>query len=376
MSLFQPSSPSGFLARARKRMTVGKLDEAARVVAQGLAQFPDSGSLSELALGIRRAQAHKTMRRLEARIQKTRDPLAFEELIQLYRQLSLPQEALRRAEAYAAAHPGRDTPHLILGEMNLALFLEELNARHGHAAHEHLLHAANLNAMALQPRMLLAELYFCAGAGRAIAPLLKSLRQMAPETTEMRATFAVLESVANPHAETHLDGMFERIEVEGELARDPEDWPLSQRRSQAGRIDEGRVDATLQQLVADEVFDEVVLLRRDGTLVTHASPTGLHGASAEVPEASGTLLQPGVARAPSQHFVDVVRTVGRKVFPRARDLDMGKFKQCTLRGAFGTVVVGRVCNVLVGIRGQQSSDPLKQWTQIQLELENLAGGVS
>jgi hypothetical protein len=366
-SWFGSRSVTSFVERARQKMAAGKLDDAARVVQAGLEQFPDSNSLLDLELSLRRARAHKTMRRLEGRIQATGDPLAFEELVSLYLELQLPAEARRRAEAYCEAHPQRDTPHLMLGEMDLQAFLEELSARHGHAAHEHLLQAANLNAMALQPRLLLAELYFCVGADRSIARLLESLQQMAPETPAMTAAFEIMQSVADPEAEERVDGLFERIEVCGELVRDPDDWPLSSRSRRRAQVDEDRADPVVQGLVEEGVMDEVAILRRDGSLITHANALGVRGGGEE---GGGTALQPG---SPEARFIDVVRTVSRKVFPHAGEFDMGKFKRCTIQGAFGSVVVGRIGNVMVGVRTRWTAEPARTWERLAVELENVCG---
>ncbi|MDA1196314.1 MAG: hypothetical protein O2894_14185 [Planctomycetota bacterium] len=364
-SWFGGRTVATFVDRARKKLALGKLEDAARIVEQGLAQFPGSGSLLDLRLSLRRARANKTMRRLEARIDATRDAFAYEELIKLYRELELPDEARRRAEGYCEAHPQRDTPHLVLGEMDLHAFLDEFSARHGYSAHGHLVQAANLNALALQPRLLLAELYFCIGADRSLAAVLAALRSMAPNTEEMQAALALMERVANPDAEERFDGLFERIEVGGELVRDPQDWPLTTRRASRSQVNEERAQPLVQRLLSQGAMEEVVVLRRDGTVMTHAT------AGASAPEAAGTLIKPAAAAA---GFIEVVRTVGRKVFPQAREFDMGKFKRCTIRGDFGNVVVGRVGNVMVGVRGPQSTDPTRMWDALAMRLESVCGG--
>ncbi len=361
---FGGGTVSAFVDRARKKLAAGKLEDAAKVVERGLQQFPTSGSLLDLRLSLKRARAHKTMRKLEDRIQSHRDPMAFEELIKLYRELELPDEARRKATEYCEAHPNRDTPHMVLGAMDLATFLEELSARHGYSAHGHLMQAANLNAMALQPRILLAELYFCIGADKSLAPIHESLRSLAPETPEMQAALEILAGIANPAAEERLDGLFEQIEVDGELLRDPADWPLSRRGSGRGQVNEERAEPVVKRLVARGVADEIVVLRRDGTLLTRGQ-AGDDDAGGE-----GTLIQATQA----DTFVEVVRTVSRKVFPQAREFDMGKFKQTTIRGAFGNIVVGRVGNVMVGVRGARSSDPARMWQHLSVQLESVCGG--
>ena len=351
-SWFGGGTVSAFVDRARKRLAAGKLEDASKIVERGLEQFPASSSLLDLRLSLKRARAHKTMRKLEGRIRAQGDPIAYEQLIKLYRELELPDEARRKAAEYCDAHPNRDTPHLVLGEMDLATFLEELSARHGYSAHGHLVQAANLNAMSLQPRLHLAELYFCIGADKSLAAIHASLQSMAPDTPDTQAALELLASVANPDADERLDGIFERVELEGELLRDPTDWPLSRRGTGKGQVNEERAEPVVTRLLQHGVAEEIVVLRRDGSVLTRG------GAGAE------------------EKFVEVVRTVGRKVFPQAREFDMGKFKRTTIRGAFGNIVVGRVGNVMVGVRGARSSDPLRMWEHLSVQLESVCGGAA
>jgi len=363
--LFSGRSVTALVERARRRLASGKLDDAARIAERGLEIFPGSNTLSDLYLSIRRAQAHKTMRHLEVRIEARQDPLAFEELIKLYGSLELPDEAERKAEEYVEAHPNRDTPHLLIGGMQLNAFFEDLQARHGHDAHEHLVQAANLNQMALQPRLLLAELYFCIDARRSMGVILESLRQIAPETPELEPAIRVMEQISDPDATEMIDGLFERIEVDGTLSRDPSDWPLSRRRGGPAPVLESEADPVAQALVSTGAVDEIVLLRRDGTVVTHVSPVGVRAeAGATVPGADSE--EPG--------FVELVRTVTGKVFRQAAEFDMGKFKRFTIRGGFGNVVVGRIGNVMVGVRGATTTEPLRLWEHVSADLERVANG--
>ncbi len=379
---------AALVERGRHKLAAGRLDDAARIVERGLRQYPDSSGLQDLRLTIRRARAHKTMRRLEGRIEMNADPIAYEELVKLYQELELPEEARRKAEAYVEAHPTRDTPHLMLGAMLLEMFLGELQARHGHAAHDHLLRAANLNSMALQPRLLLAELYFCVDARRSLATMNEALQRMAPETSVMETAFAVMNEIADPDADERVDGLFERIEFEGRLRRDPLDWPLSKRGTGRSELREDAADEVVQRMIEQNHLQEVVLLRRDGSVVTHATPLGVSGEAPSVPDAgtddgesaydemAGTLLGAPVERPAEEGFVEVVRTVSGKVFPRAREFDMGKFSRCTIRSAHGNVVVGRVGHVVVGLRAPSASQPSRTWERLAHALESVTGRVA
>jgi hypothetical protein len=378
--LFGGRSVTALVERGRQKLANGRLEDAARIVEGGLERYPSSSGLLDLRLSIRRARAHKTMRRLEQRIEMNGDPIAYEELIRLYQELELPDEARRMAETFVDEHPQRDAPHLILGEMLLQLFLDDLQARHGHRSHEHLLQAANLNGLAVSPRLLLAEFYFCIDARKSLAMMRESLERMAAETGAMEAAFAVMDGVADANAEERLDGLLERIEADGRLRRDPTDWPLSNRQGVSSELNEQAADDVVRKLIAKEEVDEVVLLRRDGSVATHASPLGMHGdvranaAESEDDETAGTLLGAPVAHAePEGGFVDVVRTVSGKVFPQAREFDMGKLSRCIIRSRQGNVVVGKVGNVTVGARGAAAREPERMWERLAHALESVTG---
>ncbi len=381
--MFGSRSVTALVERSRRKLATGKLDDAARLVESGLERYPASSGLLDLRLSIRRARAHKAMRRLEQRIELNGDPIAFEELIRLYQELQLPEEARRTAETFVEEHPQRDAPHLILGEMLMEVFLDDLQARHGHRAHEHLLQSANLNGLAVRPRLLLAEFYFCIDAKRSLAMMHESLERMATDTGALEGAFAVMAQVADSSADERLDGLLERIEVEGRLRRDPSDWPLSNRHGCASEVREDAADGVVRTLIDKGTLDEIVLLRRDGSVVTHASPLGIRGeTTGEAPEAdaeeydpeAGTLLGAAISRPePEGGFVDVVRTVSGKVFPQAREFDMGKLSRCTIRSKQGNVVVGKVGNVVVGARGAASGEPDRMWERVAQALESVTG---
>jgi hypothetical protein len=362
--LFAGNSVSAFAERARRAMAAGRLDEARRIVLKGQERHAHSAALVELSISLRRAEAHAAIRHLEQNIAARGDARAYEELIRIYRELDLPADARRHALAYVERHPELDTPHLILGSMYLDMFFDELRARHGHLARESLLLAASLNAMALQPRLLLAELYYCIGASRSLAIMMRALEQMSPDHDALEPAYAVMDAGAEEAPEDSFDGLFERIENQGTLARAPETWPLCKRRSRTTETQVGDTDAAVSALMDAEVTDELVLLRRDNSLVTHATPSGLH----DTPHEHGG-GEPG-----NGGLVDVVRIVATKVFPQAREFDMGRFNRCTVQGSLGNVVIGPVGHLLAGARCRTSVEPLRMWERVRMTIEDASGG--
>lgn len=364
--LFISRSVSTFVERARRKMAAGKLEEAARILKRGIECYPTASTLRDLQLSVRRARAHVTIRNLEVRIEDHGDPHAYEELIDLYQRLELPEEARRRALAYVENYPDRDAPHLILGSMHLDSFIEDLCARHGHKAHEHLLQAAGTNAMAVHPRMLLAELYFCIGADHSLAVTMQAIEKLAPDPAEIQTAMDVVRQLAAGKKEDRLDGIFERIECDGRLVRAPEDWPLSKRRSSVSTLQEEEADGALMDLVSGGAAEELVVMRRDGSVMSHVTPTGLRGESG-----NGGVTGPGPG---DQGLVGVLRTVSSKVLPQATEFDLGKFRRCTIQGRFGNVVIGRIDHLLVGARGQSADEPLRLWKRVCRALEHPRDG--
>jgi hypothetical protein len=358
MDLFAGSSLDALVARAKQRLGTGDFDEANRLVTRGLEKYPDAQALRETRLTIRRAQARAGMQSLKDQIARDDDVHAHEQLIALYQEVDMPAEARRAAQAYAGAHPDNDTPHLLLGEMLLQAYFEDMQARDAHPAQEHLLRAARLNPQALKPRLLLAELYFCCGADQALSVVAAALERLAPDDEAIKPVLEACRAIPRPAGKESVDALFARVEVQGELLREPTAWPLRTRRNRDQRVKDERMLASARRLVARSEAEEVAIVRRSGALIAHAGgeETQQVDPSAEdkVPEKG----LPGVA-------AGIARTVARQ----ARELDLGAFKRCTIQGPFGIVVVGEVGGVLAAARHRAGVEPLRLWERLTVALE-------
>jgi hypothetical protein len=358
------------LAKARERLAVGDFDAAHRTVEEGLVRFPDSDALRDTGLTIRRAQARAGMQHLKDRIARERDPRAYEQLIQLYGEVNMPEEARREAIAYVAAHPDRDTPHLLLGEMHLQAFFRDLVAREAHAAHEHLVRAARLNPEALKPRLLLAEVYFCVGADKALHVVAQSLTRFAETDPAIAPVLQQIATLGPGEGQESVDGLFEKVEVRGGLVREATAWPIRNRRNREAEMNEERTSRAVAGIVHRGEAAEVVVLRRGGGLVSHSvedKDGTVSSFDARSDEKEREKAPPGL--------IGVARTVARDVAPRAREFDLGDFKRCTVQGGFGTIVVGEIGGWVVGARSR-GREPLRLWERMTVALEGEAGGTS
>jgi hypothetical protein len=359
--LFAGQSVAAFDRRIRSHLARGDVAEACRLLGKARDRHHGAHTLEELALAVRRAQARDEMRQLDRQIALTGDPHAYERLVLLYDEVRMHEEARRTLKAYAGAHPDLDTPQLMLGEAHLKAFFEDLSARDAHLAEEHLRRAARLNAQALKPRLLLAELYFCVDARRALSIVRDSIQELAHDEQSLEAVVAAMSRVAEPNAEDRTDGLFERIEVEGRLPREPADWPLSTPRHAEARLREERAARIARNAVREGDVQEFVVLRRDGTVLAHAGgddPPAAGGATASGEEGG---------------LVGIVRAVARTIMAQAREFDLGRFRRCVLEGGFGLVVCGRWGNVLAAARRTSRQDPLHLWERICRRLD--AAGV-
>jgi hypothetical protein len=293
------------------------------------------------------------MQSLKTKIARERDPHAYEQLIQLYLEVDMPEEALREMRSYALAHPDRDTPHLLLGEAHLQSFFDDLLARDAHAANEALLKAARLNAEAVKPRLLLAELYFCVGADRLLAGLAAALERFVPDDQALEPVVQALRAVATTTGAETLDGVFERVEVRGALVREATAWPIRNRRNREAGLTEERSRSAAERLVERGTAEEVVALRRGGGLLAHAAVEGIELVAPDAPETQ------------EAGMVGIARAVARRVAPQAREFDLGAFRRCTVQGAFGVIVVGEAGGLVVGARARVA-DPARLWERVML----------
>ena len=357
-TLFGGRKVEHYLRRSRERLAAGRLEDATRVIEAGLERFPGAHSLREVQLAIRRTQARDAMRDLKGRIEADADPIAFEQLIKLYRETEMPAEALRAASQYAAAHPDSDTPHLLIGEMYLGRFFEDIDARSGLRAHQHLRRARQINPDAVKPLMLLAELYYCVDAPYRLAVIARDLRAIGAGNRHVSSVLEVIEPHCDASGERRSDSHFERIEVEGVFPRDPTTWPLRTHRNNRAIVQVERAKRAAHALVAKKAVEEVAVLRANGSVIAYRGPSGAKQKDKEEDPA----------------LVSIARHVSSTVSKYAREFDLGAFKRCTVLGPEGHLMVGRVGNVVAGARARTSVEAGRVWERVRIQLEGALKG--
>ena len=356
--LFSSKSVTAYVTRSRQRLAAGEYDQADRIVQDGLKRFPGAQSLREVQLLVRRSMARSGMQDLRMRAVRDKDPGAFEQLVALYRDVEMSEEARRAAADYIAAYPDRPEPHLLLGEMHMDAFFDHLQARDGLKALKALSKAAQLDPAGYRARLLLAELYFCVGARRSLAGAVSSLERFVEERDEVQAVLDAMADVADPQAPERADGLFERIEVEGCLPHDPGEWPLATARNKEIELEETLARKAVRGALKRNAAEEIVVLRRNGTLLAQGTPEG--GLTTEEDDADQE-DQGGLVR--------VARSVARTITQQAREFDLGSFHRCSIQGPFGQIVIGRTGNNIAAAHHRLAVEPLRLWERLALALE-------
>jgi len=352
-------SLDAYLQKARECLAAGDFDEALEAVAKGMERYPTAAVLRETGHAVRRAQARAGMQALRDRVESDRDPEAFEQLIALYKDVGMVEEAMRLTDKYAEAHPEMEAPHLLRGEQALDAFFGDLRARDGRLAIDHLLRAGALQPDSLKPRLFLAEVYYAIGADRALLGQAAAIKRLAGEDEVIRPVVAALEEAAKPVKNESIDALLAKVEVDGALVRDPSTWSSRRRRGIAGAQDASRVQDGLVRVVREGNAEEGVAIDRAGTLLASTNAPAAEGGDA--PAGHESALE-GIARA-------VVRTI--KV--QARELEMGPFRRFVVEGPFGVMVVADASGGVVAARGKKGTDVLRLSERLAVAVDGVRG---
>jgi hypothetical protein len=365
--LFAGRSLESMLERARRLLATGEFDEALAVVAKGLEKVPDALVLRETGQAIRRAKGRSGMSSLLTRIDADGDPVAFEELIALYRETGMVAEQVRLTDRFVVEHPDRELPHLLRGEQGLEDFFADLRARDGRLAIDHLLKAGALHPDSLKPRLLLAEIYYAIGADRALLGQAAAIERLAGDDEVVRPVVAALREAAQPAATEAIDALLAKVEVSGAVVRDPSTWSSRRRKGIAGEADGARVKRSLERLVRDDGAQEAVVIDRAGATLATVDERSLATAGPEAPSDEATEAPEATGLA------GVARVVARTIKVQARELEMGAFRRCVVEGPFGVMVVADAAGGVVAARGRRGTDPHRLAERLAVAVEGGRG---
>ena len=350
-------SAASSVARARRQLATGAIDDAVRTAERGLAAHPGASQLREILLTARRVKAKSKIQRLRLDVVRDNDPAAYAELTALYESLEMSEQARQTAVAFTEHHPDHPRAHRALGEMALATFVRSIDSRAGYEAHKHLRRAIELEPEGLKTWLLLGELYFCVDEAARLAEVAQHLEALGGGQEEVEQVLEAIEPLADASADTGYEGMLERIEVEGHLPRDPSAWPLRTARNDGAGLAEHSAKRAVRRAIKQRLAREILVLRSNGSRLAHGSD-----AEQDIDE------DRGLAR--------IMRSLSRTLLHQVREFDLGDFRRCAVEGPFGQIVVGRHDEELVAAHHERMVEPDRLWIRVASALDEARGGAA
>lgn len=354
----------GDVERVRRLLASGDLEGARKAADRAAEKWPGAAAVGEVSAAVRRAQSQARIQVLAGRIAETSEPTDFDELASVYAAAGLREERLALLERYVTAHDGLAAPHRLLGEAALDDFFLDLRARDGRKAIDHLLRAAMLQADALEPRLLLAEVYFAIGADRALLGQATAIERLAGDDEVTKPVVAALRAAAAPTANESIDALLAKVEVSGAVVRDPAEWSARRRKGTTAALDGALVGRNLERLERDDTIEEAVAIDRAGALLASIggdrAPDAGEAGDAET-------------AAPDPRLAGVARAVARTVRTQVRELEMGSFRHCVVEGPFGVLVVADAAGATVAARARRGTDPNRLAARLGTAVDGVRG---
>ena len=178
----------------------------------------------------------------------------------------------------------------------------------------------------------------------------------------LRPVIAALRDVAKPSAHESVDALLAKIEVAGQLVRDPSTWSAQRRKGISGEQDADRVQRGLERVVKEGHAEEAVAIDRSGALLGTTRPTAQSVEGAESGAEGGS---------PETALAGVARAVARTIKVQARELEMGSFRRFVVEGPFGVMVVADAMGGVVAAKGRRGTDPLRLSERLAVALDGV-----
>lgn len=350
-------SPASIGLLAERFISLGRTDDAWRVAEEGMRRFPTSERLNAVRTFAKKERLKSEIQKLRRDLSERPTPAVYSRLAEIYRELGNLDQALGICEQCVERFPLNENPYLIIGEIRLARFFQDLVAFDGLEAERQLRRVVKLNGQNLKAHLLLAQIYFAVGATDAMKTHLDLAITLSPDNRELpkfakdfelkAEQFAVHSERPRTAAEVEeddLDDDFDdpvsvedqvrAVESRGSFRFRPETFP-------AWRLLDGGAGAVLARLDVEKLKQNIreisdrsgvanaVILDRDGESLADAAETE------------------GLTR---RQFAELVMEVQKTAEDVSRRMDVGTFHWCTVEGAFGGISIARVKGISLGVK--------------------------
>ncbi len=342
----QSPSPATLGTLAERYIAFGRTEDAYATAQRGLAMFPTSERLSAISTFAKKQRLQAQLTRLRRDIAERPNPTVYTQLASIYRELGNFDKALEICEQCLERFPLNENPYLIIGEVRLARFFQDLIAHDGLEAMKQLRRVSKLNSQNVKAPLLLARLYWAVGA---LNPMMEELRKvlaLAPNHREISRFLREVE--ANPPdrprlldpedediGELPVSELIREVEARGSLANPLEQFPLRDETAPPAvprggtHIDEERLRRALVELGKRPEVRNAVIVDRDGEpFAEYADMESLT----------------------RKQFAGLVTEVMRTAEETTRRMDMGSFYWCTVEGDFGGISLSRIRTAALAIK--------------------------
>jgi predicted regulator of Ras-like GTPase activity (Roadblock/LC7/MglB family) len=343
-------TPASYAELAERLIALDESEEAVRVASVGLELFPAADRLAHVALYVRKTRMSGEIRRLRDDVQRRPTPLAFSQLARIYRELGSHDEALAVAQQCTERFPLNEAAYLVQGEIRLERFRRDLIARDAVVAESSMRSVLRLNAHNAVAHLRLAELCHLVGLRNACA---RHLRQVLAVTPSAGGVKAFLDGPGKADEKSADASSFEdaasAVQVNGDFAGAPEDFPASRDGEDAAPAADVSVDAEalrdeMAALAGRDGLRNAVLLQRDGSIVAECARTGALGGA---------------------QFAQLVAAIRDAADDASRRMDTGALVRADVEGPGGSVVLTRVRGLTMGLLYSEPLRPEAAWEIVQ-----------
>lgn len=335
----QPS-PSTFVDLGQVYINLDLHDKALRLADDGLALFPKSPELRQLADCSRRGQRQKRLAELRTSLLRAPAADLYQELAKLQVEGGDSTGLHETCQEWSQRFPGDAGCWVVLGQARLVNFYRDLSAAEGREAVACLQRAVDMDPSAGAARRLLGEVLYRVGAVRASLAQLEELRRSSPQDAELATLLGHVRSLGDCGSD--LQTLLDEVEAHGSLQH-----PSL---------------ATVQPAHGDAAMARV----RQG-LGLVAKLRGVHKATFI---RGAKALVKGAIRDGRDPFLRVVRVAAKAAHRFSRRLDIGSANKTVIDGPFGHICICVYGEALAAAQCDTDADV----GEVLAELQELVAG--
>lgn len=304
-------SPLTYMNLVKYLQSKGNEVKAVAVLEKAVKELPDSDQLFAMYFPYLKNKLQPEIKKLREVIETRPNVVAFSQLAEIYKDLREEDEAFRLCREAIKLFANDDSPYLIIGEIRLRRFYQDLLARDGKLAKENLEKAFEINPKNYRALLVLAKFYLQIGAVTKAKRRLKDILLFAPEDENIKGFLETAMGMEKP-AHEDMDVLLQTVEQKGALFH-----TLEGTRNVASKV-----------VPSPEVFQDPL-----NTLRT--VPTILCMLVCD--EEANLLAHYAQDEVDFSSFYEIASCIYLAVNESSKQMDIGKFQHNQIEGSFGSI---------------------------------------